>query len=268
MPLWGIHLTGVRNLPPRAARRRSLQAGRMSALSRRLGRNSPWALGSGRWHSDVPLFQFYAQLRLNGYPRRTDTRISRSACPTPQHASERMSRARARVRLGPSATEKSGAGGGVHRDPGDSDRTSHFDRIEPQIADEQPDINTHEYWPMPIGASVRTACHGMGELVQKAPGRSPFRQADQQPVGVGNGRPGLPGQWLDGGRVEQAHFRPDRINHGLCQAARNDENFRYHGAVTPSAWLTPYRLSGDNHLDCCEIEEGYGGKSCRVGAGQ
>ena len=31
---WGIHLTGVRDLPPRAARRRSLQAGRMSALSR------------------------------------------------------------------------------------------------------------------------------------------------------------------------------------------------------------------------------------------
>src|SRR5271166_1960060 len=44
MHLWGIHLTGVRNLPPRAARRRSLQAGRMSALSRRLGRNSLWAL--------------------------------------------------------------------------------------------------------------------------------------------------------------------------------------------------------------------------------
>src|SRR5271165_6588743 len=42
--VWGIHLTGVRNLPPRAARRRSLQAGRMSALSRRLGRNSLWAL--------------------------------------------------------------------------------------------------------------------------------------------------------------------------------------------------------------------------------
>jgi len=55
----------------------------------------------------------------------------------------------------------------------------------------------------------------MGELMQKAPGRSPFRQADQQPVGVGNGRPGLPGQWLDGGRIEQAHFRPDRIDHGL-----------------------------------------------------
>src|SRR5208283_228030 len=45
---------------------------------------------------------------------RTGTRISQSACPTPQHASERMSRKRARVRLGPSATEKSGASVGVH----------------------------------------------------------------------------------------------------------------------------------------------------------
>src|SRR5208337_4269466 len=45
-------------------------------------------------------------------------------------------------------------------------------------------------------------------------------------------------------------------------------NFRYHGAVTPSAWLTSYRLAGDNHLDCSEIEDGYGGKSCGVGAGQ
>src|SRR5208283_3062388 len=44
--------------------------------------------------------------------------------------------------------------------------------------------------------------------------------------------------------------------------------FRYRGANTPSAWLTSYRLAGDNHLDCSEIEDGYGGKSCRVGAGQ
>src|SRR5208283_3898802 len=43
---------------------------------------------------------------------------------------------------------------------------------------------------------------------------------------------------------------------------------RYHGANTPSAWLTSYRLAGDNHLDRCEIEDGYGGKSCRVGADQ
>ena len=48
-PHWGIHLTGVRDLPPRAARRRSLQAGRMSALSRRLWRNSLWALA----HNEV-----------------------------------------------------------------------------------------------------------------------------------------------------------------------------------------------------------------------
>jgi hypothetical protein len=34
--IWGVHLTGVSDLPPRAARRRSLQAGRMSALPRRL----------------------------------------------------------------------------------------------------------------------------------------------------------------------------------------------------------------------------------------
>src|SRR5271167_3517535 len=45
----GIHLTGVRDLPPRAVRRRSLQAGRMSALSRRLWRNSLWALS----HNEV-----------------------------------------------------------------------------------------------------------------------------------------------------------------------------------------------------------------------
>jgi hypothetical protein len=48
MGLWGIHLTGVRDLPPRAALRRSLQAGRMSALSRRLGRNSLWALAHNK----------------------------------------------------------------------------------------------------------------------------------------------------------------------------------------------------------------------------
>jgi hypothetical protein len=43
--IWGVHLTGVSDLPPRAARRRSLQAGRMSALPRRLWRNSLiWAL--------------------------------------------------------------------------------------------------------------------------------------------------------------------------------------------------------------------------------
>jgi hypothetical protein len=46
--LWGVHLTGVRDLPPRAARRRSRQAGRMSALSRRLGRNSLWALAHNK----------------------------------------------------------------------------------------------------------------------------------------------------------------------------------------------------------------------------
>ena len=44
----GVHLTGVRDLPPRAARRRSRQAGRMSALSRRLGRNSLWALAHNK----------------------------------------------------------------------------------------------------------------------------------------------------------------------------------------------------------------------------
>ncbi|MBC8726577.1 hypothetical protein F6X37_35280, partial [Paraburkholderia sp. 31.1] len=42
--VWDVHLTGVSVLPPRAARRRSLQAGRMSALPRRLGRNSLWPL--------------------------------------------------------------------------------------------------------------------------------------------------------------------------------------------------------------------------------
>src|SRR5258708_649328 len=42
--LWGVHLTGVSDLPPRAARQSSLQAGRMSALPRRLWRNSVWAL--------------------------------------------------------------------------------------------------------------------------------------------------------------------------------------------------------------------------------
>ena len=46
--LRGVHLTGVRDLPPRAARRRSRQAGRMSALSRRLGRNSLWALAHNK----------------------------------------------------------------------------------------------------------------------------------------------------------------------------------------------------------------------------
>src|SRR5208283_5663475 len=50
--------------------------------------------------------------------------------------------------------------------------------------------------------------------------------------------------------------------------SRNCRYLRYHGAVTPSAWLTSYRLAGDNHLDRSEIEDGYGGKSCRVGAGQ
>ncbi|HME22828.1 MAG TPA: hypothetical protein VKI44_16080 [Acetobacteraceae bacterium] len=50
----------------------------------------------------------------------------------------------------------------------------------------------------------------------------------------------------------------------LCQAGF----LRYHGAFTPSAWLTSYRLADDNHLDRCEIEDGYGGKSRRVGAGQ
>src|SRR5277367_2462961 len=41
--LLGIHLTGLDDLSPRAVRRRSLQAWRMPALSRRLGRNSLWA---------------------------------------------------------------------------------------------------------------------------------------------------------------------------------------------------------------------------------
>ena len=67
--IWGVHLTGVRDLPPRAARRRSLQAGRMSALSRRLGRNSLWAPRSvPAWGRSIA--PVYAQLRLNGYPRR------------------------------------------------------------------------------------------------------------------------------------------------------------------------------------------------------
>src|SRR5271166_4536315 len=44
--VWGIHLTGVRNLPPRAARRRSLQAGRMSALSRQAWEEQPWGFDS------------------------------------------------------------------------------------------------------------------------------------------------------------------------------------------------------------------------------
>src|SRR5271166_1851844 len=43
---------------------------------------------------------------------------------------------------------------------------------------------------------------------------------------------------------------------------------RYHGACTPSAWLTSYRLAGDNQLDRSEIGDGYGGESCCVGAGQ
>jgi hypothetical protein len=41
---------------------------------------------------------------------------------------------------------------------------------------------------------------------------------------------------------------------------------RYHGAFTPSAWLTSYQLAGDNHLEHSEIGDGYGGKSRRVGA--
>jgi hypothetical protein len=65
-------------LPPRAARRRSVQAGRMSALSRRLGRNSLWDLAhnkvlvTSRSRRDSKL-RVYALLRLNGYPR---TRLS------------------------------------------------------------------------------------------------------------------------------------------------------------------------------------------------
>jgi hypothetical protein len=43
IPILGIHLTGLDDLSPRAVRRRSLQAWRMPALSRRLGRNSLWA---------------------------------------------------------------------------------------------------------------------------------------------------------------------------------------------------------------------------------
>src|SRR5271157_447891 len=46
--VWDIHLTGLDDLSPRAVRRRSLQAGRMSALSRRLGRNSLWALAHNK----------------------------------------------------------------------------------------------------------------------------------------------------------------------------------------------------------------------------
>ena len=45
-------------------------------------------------------------------------------------------------------------------------------------------------------------------------------------------------------------------------------NVRYHGARTPSAWLTSYRLAGDNHRDRSEIGDGNGGKSRRVSAGQ
>lgn len=45
---WGVHLTGVRDLPPRAAQRRSLQAGRMSTLSGRLGGNGLWALAHNK----------------------------------------------------------------------------------------------------------------------------------------------------------------------------------------------------------------------------
>jgi hypothetical protein len=42
--VWGIHLTGVGDLPPRAARRRSLQAGWMAAMPRRFGGNRLWAM--------------------------------------------------------------------------------------------------------------------------------------------------------------------------------------------------------------------------------
>jgi transposase len=41
---WGIHLTGVGDLPPRAARRRLLQAGWMAAMPRRFGGNRLWAM--------------------------------------------------------------------------------------------------------------------------------------------------------------------------------------------------------------------------------
>ena len=40
---WGVHLTGVGDLPPRATRRGSLHTGRMSSLVRRHGRNRLWA---------------------------------------------------------------------------------------------------------------------------------------------------------------------------------------------------------------------------------
>ena len=46
--LWGIHLTGVGGLPPRAAQRRSLQAGRMSASSRWFGRSGLSALAHNK----------------------------------------------------------------------------------------------------------------------------------------------------------------------------------------------------------------------------
>src|SRR5271165_4376983 len=71
----------------------------------------------------------------------------------------------------------------------------------------------------------------------------------------------------DGSRVESLWCMccGDR---GICPPGRASANPRYRGAFTPSAWLTSYRLTGDNHLDRCEIEDGYGGKSCRVGAGQ
>jgi hypothetical protein len=44
----GIHLTGLEDLSPRAVRRRSLQARRMPALSRRLGRNRLCALAHNK----------------------------------------------------------------------------------------------------------------------------------------------------------------------------------------------------------------------------
>ena len=48
-----INLTGVSDLPPMAVRRRSLQAVRMSAFSRRLGRNSLWVFSHDKG-STVP----------------------------------------------------------------------------------------------------------------------------------------------------------------------------------------------------------------------
>jgi hypothetical protein len=67
----------------------------------------------------------------------------------------------------------------------------------------------------------------------------------------------------------QKHKRASQIK---CRHEMRDVSqvavLRYHGAFTPSTWLTSYQLAGDNYLDRSEIGDGYGGKSRRVGAGQ